>query len=111
MALTVVTSGTTTPTVGATSVLDTETPTVTPMLYIFEVDTAAMVNGDQLTLTIQAIVLTAGTQRIVYVGTYANIQGQPIKLSPPVPADVSIEFDLLQSAGTARAFPWKIWHL
>lgn len=110
MPLTAVNSGTVTPTVGTPSVLDTETP-ASPLLYVFEVDANAMVLGDQLTLTIQTAVLVAGTKRIVYVGTYAQPQAQPIKLSPPVPADVSIEFDLLQSAGTARAFPWKIWHL
>jgi hypothetical protein len=110
MALAVVNSGTVTPTIGATSVLDTETP-ASPLLYLFEVDTNAMALGDELLLTIQAAVLTGGTRRVVQQGAYKHIQASPIKLSIPIPCDVSIEFDLLQSAGTARAFPWKVWHL
>lgn len=43
----------------------------------------------------------------------SGVQHMPIKQSIPIPVNTSepIEFDLLQYAGTARAFPWKVWHL
>jgi hypothetical protein len=49
----------------------------------------------------------------VYRGTYAQPQAQPFKLSPPIPANTSeqFQFQLNQTAGMAKAFPWKLWHL
>lgn len=79
--------------------------------YVLVVDTAAMALGDVLELRLYTIALTAGTERLAYSITYSHAQADPMKYSPPVPADISFRATLLQPAGTARAFPWKILSL
>lgn len=112
MSLTVANSGTVTPVINTPSTLDTETPS-SGTIYQLEIDTSAMQNGDVLVLTIKKATLSGGTRQVFQVATYQHVQGQPIKLSIPVPvaAGASAEFDLNQTAGTARAYPWTVYHL
>ncbi len=105
---TVIASGTQTATIGTEHILATDTTNKT---YVLVVDTGAMVDGDVLELRIYTIVLSAGTERVAYVIEYDNLQGEPQKYSVPVPADISFKATLKQTAGTGRAFPWKVLSL
>lgn len=98
-------SGTQTASIGSEHTLATDTANHN---YALAVDTGAMVNGDTLELRLYTIVLSAGTERLAYLATYSNVQGQPQKYSVPVPADISIKATLKQTVGTGRSFPWKL---
>lgn len=90
----------------------------TPGSYALEVDLNAMASGDTLELRVFAIVLAGGTRRLAQPGTktYTNAQADPnpIVVVPfdPISNDItdtgSIRFTLKQTAGTGRAFPWKV---
>jgi len=108
MANTVEGSGTQTATINTEHSLHTNAGAKTFVLYV---DTNAMVNGDELELRVKMKVLTGGTVREVFFGTYAHVQGDPIKTSIPVvaPGHTSgIEFTLKQTAGTGRSFDWSV---
>jgi hypothetical protein len=79
--------------------------------YVLVVDCAAMALGDILELRMYTKALTGGAEGLAYSVVYAHAQADPIKYSPPVPADISFKATLLQPVGTARAFPWKVLSL
>jgi hypothetical protein len=105
MALATISSGTQTAVISTEHSLDVDT---TAKTYVLCVDTGAMVNGDILELRMKTKILSGGTQRVAYMATFSNVQADPNKYSVPVPADVEIEVTLKQTAGTGRAFPWKL---
>ena len=76
--------------------------------YVLMVDTSAMALGDKLTLKAKTKVRSGGTTRVAYSATYAQPQGEPVKLSIPIASPNEIVFTLQQTAGTGRAFPWEI---
>ena len=108
MALAVVSSGTQTATLTTEHSLDVDT---TGKTYVLVVDTAALVNGETLTLRIKTKCLSAGTQRLAYEAVYEHAQAVPMKYSIPVPANIEIEVTLRQDGGTGRAFPWALLSL
>jgi hypothetical protein len=79
--------------------------------YVLKVDTAAMVLGDVIELRLYDKCLSGGTERLAYVVVYQHVQGDPMKLSPPLPADIHIRATLKQISGSARTFPWKLLSL
>ena len=97
-------------TVSLSAEVDLATNT-TNKTYVLVVDAGAMGDVDILELRLYAIALTAGTERMVYSRTVMDIQPDPIIISPPVVADISIRATLCQPAGTARSFPWKLLSL
>ncbi len=80
---------------------------------VLEVDTINMAAGDALELRIKVATLTAGTQRVVYLGTWRDAQPADdlIKASFPVPSEQGATFTLKQTAGTGRVYPFKIMTL
>ena len=103
-AWTVDASGTQTATISTEHSLDTPTTNGT---YALEVDTVNLVNGDLVELRVYDMV--DGTNyRQVYKGTYQHIQINNAKLSPVIYATTQAKFTLKQTAGTGRAFPWKV---
>jgi hypothetical protein len=90
---------------GTEQTLATDTTNKT---YVFVIDTAALVNGDTIEVRIKTKALLGGTERLAYIATYANVQLDPIKYSPPVPADISCKVTLKRVAGSDRTFPWKL---
>jgi hypothetical protein len=78
-------------------------------VYTLEADLANMANGDITELYVYDKMLgTASASRIAYYAIFANVQAEPHKFSPPVPADVEFSAVIKQTAGTVRAFDWKI---
>lgn len=101
-----ISSGTKTATAGGTEDdLATDTANHT---YVLVVDANALVAGDIVELRLYTKCLSGGTERLAYVAVYANVQGEPMKYSVPVPADIHVRATLRQTAGSARAFPWKL---
>lgn len=82
--------------------------------YTFHVDTVNMAAADVVELRAYQIILTGGTRRVAYLGRYFDAQAvdDVIKISVPISNELtdagSLWFTLKQTAGTARAFPWKV---
>lgn len=79
--------------------------------YVLVVDAAAMALGDILELRVYTKALTGGAEGLAYSVVYSHAQADPLKYSPPIPADISCRATLTQPAGTARSFPWKLLSL
>lgn len=109
MSLTITASGTQSATVTTEHTLTTLTGAKT---FTLHVDCNAMSHGsgtaDELELRIKANVLSAGTERVVYMATFVGAQDIPIKVSLPVPVPQTATVTLKQTAGTGRSFPWAI---
>lgn len=94
-----------------TAVISTEHTLATSTLgysFVLVVDTVNMAMGDVVELRIYTKARTSGTERLAYLRYYANAQGEPIKYSVPVPADVSCKATLTQTAGVGRVFEWSL---
>jgi hypothetical protein len=82
--------------------------------FQYEVDTVNMQATDILELRIYAMILTGGTQRVVYYQPYQGVQPTDdlIKVSVPISNELtdtnSLRFSLNQTKGTSRDFPWKV---
>jgi hypothetical protein len=76
--------------------------------FVLMVDTVNMALGDKLTLRAKTKVRSVGTTRLAYTAIYAQVQGEPVKLSIPIASTNEIVFTLEQTAGTNRAYPWEI---
>ena len=110
MAPSLFSSGTTTPASGAEIVLISPGSSGT---YVFIIDTANMAAGDSITLKIYYKVLSGGTANHTYITfVLTGVQADPIWISDPMPTDLSestVEsFTLTQTAGSYRAFSWKV---
>lgn len=83
-------------------------------VYTLHVDTVNMTAGDVLELRVYQIVLTGGTRRVVYLGSYQGEQltDDVIKVSIPIGNELtdagSLRFTLKQTLGTGRSYPWKV---
>lgn len=81
----------------------------TNKVYVLVVDTAALAGIEVVEFAIYTIVRAAGTERAAYRRSYTGPQtSQPIKYSPPVPANISFKARITQTGGTLRAYPWAI---
>jgi hypothetical protein len=111
VAVTAHASGTQTATVGTEHFLTSPNVAGT---FTLHVDAAAMAAGDVLEIRVWQMVLTGGTQRVVYYQRYDGAQATDdlIKISIPVSNELTdanaLRFSLKQTAGTGRAFPWKV---
>ena len=75
--------------------------------FVFQIDTAALTNGNTLRVNIYEKVLSGGTSRIIYSGAWKHAQANPIKASVPVCSDVEIVVKALCS-DASLTFPWKL---
>ena len=98
-------SGTTTPVVGTPSTLFTDTNNAT---FQFAIDTTNMAVGDLLEVQITSINLSGGSQIVMWEGFYQHAQVTPLKVTPYISSDQSVQAVINQLAGTARAFAWKM---
>lgn len=104
MTWTLAASGTTL-TDGTTQTLATLT---TNASYVFEIDTGAMLIGDEIEVVISLKTLTGGTERVTRTVRFANAQGEPIKQFEPRAVDISYKVTLRRVAGSDRSYPWKV---
>lgn len=85
--------------------------------FLLVVDKINMALNDTLELRWYQIVLTGGTRRVAYLGTYYNAQSADdmIGISVPISNELadagSLRATLKQTAGTGRNFDWKVLKL
>lgn len=98
-------TGTQTATLATEHTLATVT---TAGVYQLQVDAANLANGETLTLKAKVKVTSTGTTRLCYEAVYKHAQGEPVKVSVPVPSLHEVVFTLQQDGGTGRAYPWEV---
>lgn len=99
-------SGTQTATIGTEHTLITD---VTNGTYYYQVDVNNMVLGDVLELRIYTICLSGGASSLTWQHTIGpGLPPETNIASPAQPSDQSYKATLKQTAGTGRAFPWKV---
>lgn len=77
--------------------------------FVLTCDLAAMVNGDEISLSIYEKVLSGGTSRMLYRGNYTHAQGWPIVKSPPIDSAYGVTFKWQRNAGADPiSVPWRI---
>ena len=72
------------------------------------VDVVNLSGAESVTLAINGPVLAAGTSRQIVTATYFAGEVSPNTQSPPAIMPQGGTFTLLQTGGTARAFPWAV---
>lgn len=83
-------------------------------VYTAHVDVVNLAGGDVVELRVYQMVLTGGTRRVAYFTQIAGAQAADdlIRISVPIANELTdaaaLRFTLKQTAGTARAFPWKV---
>lgn len=82
-----------------------------PATYLLVVDTTAMVNGDVLELRCKSKAKSGGSAIVFCIGSYANVQADPLKISIPVASVDGGTFTLKQTAGTGRAYDWNLYSI
>lgn len=82
-----------------------------PATYILVVDTTAMVNGDVLELRCKSKAKAAGSAIQFVIGSFSNVQADPLKMSIPVASVDGGAFTLKQTAGTGRAYDWNLYSI
>jgi hypothetical protein len=80
---------------------------------VLTVNTKNLVNGETVWIRAYSKVETGDATPpdatlLVYSAIYKHIQGQPVKVSPPIPSAYSTAFTLRQDGGTGRAFQFRI---
>lgn len=105
MALVAESEGTQTAVIGTEHTLAAPTTNKTRVL---KVNCRNMVNGDAVELYIKSQVISSDPLTVQQVMTYANALGSPIIESIPISSDLGATFTLKQTAGTGRAFSWKV---
>jgi len=114
LAVTAHATGTQTATIGTEHTLD---DVAVAGVFVLVVDTNAMAASDVLELRIYVIALTGGTRRVAYYDLFSDAQSadDKIKISVPVSNELtdagSVRATLKLTAGTGRAYPWKVLSL
>lgn len=101
-------AGSQTATISTEHTLNTTTPETTDGVFQFMVDLTNMATGDVVEIRVKEKVQSTGTQRQVWLATYAHAQVSPIAVSPSLILLHGWDLTLTQTAGTGRAFPWSI---
>lgn len=100
-----------------TAVISTEhfltSPNVAGVFELF-VDLVNMASGDVMELRVYKMVLTSGTQRVMYYARYEGAQptedliARSLAVSNHLTDTNAIRFSLKQTEGTGRNFPWDV---
>ena len=100
-------------TVTANGTEQTLTTDTTNKNYVLVADLSTLVNGETVELRLYTKCLSGGAEVLAYVVSYSNIQGDPMKYSVPVPADISLKATLKQTVYVSayKTFPWKLLSL
>jgi hypothetical protein len=110
MAVTAAAEGSTTPTVGS-SESNLGSTLTTAGVYQLWIDTNAMVGGttpDILIVRFYGKARTGDTERLIDEHSLIGAQSVLLWVSKPYAALYSFRAAIVQSQGTARAFPWSI---
>lgn len=83
--------------------------------FVLKVDLNALAAGEQIIVRIYTNILTGGTERVAWQGTYGALGGTnnmvtQIIMSPPTPSDFSLtcKLQFVSSPGASRSIPWSL---
>ena len=78
--------------------------------YVLLVDLTNMQAGDITALSIYVKVLTGSTLHSCYYQQFfdAQLVGSQVAVSVPIPSLFEARFNLQQTAGTNRTYPWQL---
>lgn len=76
-------------------------------VFQFFMDVSNLANGDTIELQVLEKVLSGGTARVVFEVTMANVQDEPVWVSPALVLMHGWTMQLKQTTGTARDFYWS----
>ncbi len=77
-------------------------------IYQAFVDLNAVAAGDIFEFKIYEKTITGGTQRVVYVASFANAQGAPIMVTPTLVLGIGWDMSIKKISGTDRSIVWRI---
>jgi hypothetical protein len=78
-------------------------------IFILSIDLANMQNGDTMELKVYTKVLSGGALNCCMYEQFIDAQNTTVQYqSVPFPSDIEVKFTLKQTAGTGRAYPWKV---
>lgn len=92
-------------TIAAPSILTTET---TPGVYQLTVDTNNLVSGDILVIRSRLVIVSGGTSRLFEEEVLAGVTAAKMWTTEPVSVAWEVQYELEQTAGTGRIFPWAV---
>lgn len=84
--------------------------------FVLKIDLNSLAAGQQVILRIYTNVLSAGTERIAWQGTYGALAGTsgmttPIIVSPPTPSNQSLRCTAQLVSGSAITPPWALLYV
>lgn len=83
-------------------------PDTTDGVFQLFIDTANMARGDTIEIQCLEKVISGGTARIIWEATTSNVQDEPAFASPALILMHGWTFQMRQTLGTARDYPWSI---
>lgn len=89
---------------------DTAGPDVETSDGVFQafIDLSAMSSGDVFRFRLYEKVLSGSTQRLVMRATFANVQAEPVWISPWIGLMHGWDMTLVKISGTDRSIDWSI---
>lgn len=75
-------------------------------VYQYMIDLSNMAHGDVIELRIEVKVRTGSTAADILKVTFANVQTNPVWVSPPIPVLFEVRAYMTQELGTGRAIEW-----
>ncbi|SRR6266496_5686980 len=102
-------SGTQTAVIGTEHTLNNPTGS---KWYSAYVDLTNMASGDNTELRVYVLVKVAGSYTQYYIHTYTDSQSPNMLVYvPPFPSDLGYKLTLKQTAGTGRAYDWRVYEV
>ena len=77
-------------------------------VYVFKANTSTLGAGDAVLFTVLDKVLNSQGWMKAYEALYAHTQGEPVKISVPLPAPYGMQVTVLQHSGIARPIDWHV---
>lgn len=97
-----------------TSVISTEHTLYNPTINKFftgYIDLTNMASGDTVEIRVSLIVKTAGSYILYWLGTYVDVQTNPLIYIPTFPSDIGFKLTLKQTSGTVRNYDYRIYEI
>jgi hypothetical protein len=77
-------------------------------VYQFFLDLSALAQGDEFVFVVYEKVLSGGTQRVVFRGFFANVQSDPVWVSPSLVLMHGWEATLVRTLGNDRSIDFSV---